>query len=162
VKTKPVIGVSIPCIIIPHKTGIVYFNQVGGYAVHDLEVEGYIIPLEQDYYVKIIDGEKSNCDNPYWSKYNLQEHFDKLFAPLKEETKYNGHGYKGIDLEDVEYLERAFFKTDFLEITIDRERLADCEEAKIYVSIKLSQYNSEGKEIEPLCVDGILTWENSD
>lgn len=161
-ETKPVIGVSTPCIIIPHKTGIVYFNQVGGYAVHNLEIEGYIIPLEPDYYVKIKEGEKSNCDNPYWNKFNLQEHFDKLFAPLKESTKYNGHGYKGIDLDDVAYLEKALWKTDFLEIKIDRKKLQDCEEAKIYVSIKLSQYSDDSKEIEPLCLDGILTWENSD
>ncbi len=161
-KTKPVIGVSSPCIIVPRKTGVIYTNQVGGYACHQLEVEGYIIPLEPDYYVKIKEGEESNCDNPYWNRYNLQEHFDKLFAPLKRKTKYQGHGYNGIDFEDVEYLERALWKTDFLEITIDRDKLDKCEEARIPVKIKMSQYSHENKEMEPLITEGILTWENSD
>ena len=154
---KPTIEISTPCIVVPVKTGIIYVNQVGGYACHNLEVEGYIIPLNPNYCVRIKKGEKSNWDNPYWSRYNLQEHFDKLFAP-KKGSKYNGHCYNGIDIDDVKYLEKAFSKTDFMEIKIDRTRLKECEEAKIYVSVKLKQYNNK----KPLCADGILSWENSD
>ena len=161
-KIKPLISISSPCIIIPDSTGIKYFNQTGGYACHDLEVEGFIIPLNTKYFVRTNDGEESNCGNPYWNQFDLQEHFDQLFAPSEEKTKYNGHGYHGIDLEDVEYIEKFFKNTDFLQIRIDRKRLEECEEARIFVSIKLTQYDDEGKETEPFCAEGILTWKNSD
>jgi hypothetical protein len=157
----PRIGVNTPCVIISKNNGVIYFNQTGGYACHDLEVEGFIIPLNYFFYIKAKDGEKSNYDNPYWNKYSFQEYFDELFAPLREGTKYNGHGYQGIDLEDVEYLEKAF-NDDFLEIKIDRDRLRECEEARIFVKIKMKQYDQYYGEVEPFCADGILTWENSD
>jgi hypothetical protein len=160
---KPIIDVSIPCIIIPAKTGVIYANQVGGYACHQIEIEGYIIPLSPYFFVKVKENEKSNNpDNPYWNKHDLQEHFDKLFAPLKQDTKYNGHGYDGIDEEDAEYIEKAIGKDDFMEIQVDRNMLTECEEAKIYVKIKLSQYDEHCKEMKPLITEGILTWENSD
>ena len=161
ISKKIQIGVSTPCIIVPHKTGIFYNNQVGGYSVHDLEIEGYLIPLEPYFYVKKKEGKKSNnAENPYWDKVNLQEYFDKLFAPLKEITKYQGHGYHGIDLKDVKYLEKAL-KNEFLGIQIDRMKLKECEEAKIFVKIQLEQYE-DNKKIKPILTKGVLTWGNSD
>ena len=160
---KPIIGTAGICIIIPAKTGIIYCNQVGGYACHQIEIEGYIIPLPPTFFVKLKEGEKSNCDNPYWSKYYLQEHFDKLFAPLDETTKYQGHCYSdGIDEADAEYIEKAVSRNDFMDIKVDMCSLRDCEEAKIYVYVDLKQYDEHNNEVEPLRIRGILTWENSD
>lgn len=156
------IDIDIPCIIVPKDTGIIYCNQVGGYACHQLEVEGYIIPLAETYYRRVHGEEKANSKNPYWNKYKVQEHFDKLFAPLEKGTKYNGHGYKGIDESDAEYIEHIFKDDYFLTLKVDRDMLKESEEAKVFVIITLEQYNALYERIEPLQVNGILTWNNSD
>lgn len=165
----PTISIETPCIIIAAKTGVKYFNQTGGYAVHDLEVEGYIIPLPEKYYSRVKDGEQSNSDNPYWNSYNLQAHFDHLFAPIETDppskfsTKYNGHCYNGIDEEDAQYIEKAFGESHsgILGIQVCRDKLKDCEEARIFVTIKYRQFSPQGDE-GIMEVEGILTWENSD
>ena len=159
---KPVIEVTTPCIIIPARTGVVYHNQVGGYACHQINVEGYIIPLSKVFYVKVKEGGMSNNANPYWNTYDFQEYFDTLFAPLEKKTKYNGHGYEGIDLQDVKYVEKAFANSEDVELKVDRKLLKKCEEAKVFVNVTIRQYDEHCKETKPLVRKGILTWENSD
>ena len=38
-------GLDSPVLIVPAKTGIVYYNQTGGCATNQNEVEGYLIPI---------------------------------------------------------------------------------------------------------------------
>jgi len=157
-----IISIDVPCIVVPMKTGVIYTNQVGGYAVIEMTLEGYIIPLKDKHYNKVKEGTKSNNDNPYWNIFHLQEEFDKLFAPLNGGTKYNGHGYSGIDEDDADYIEQVCGEDDSMRITVNRDLLDKCMEAKIYVQVELVQYDLNSNKTNPLVVDGILTWENSD
>lgn len=161
IKMKPTIDTNIPCVIVPKATGILYGNQVGGYACHQLEIEGYIIPLESKSYVKVKEGEKSNNDNPYWNIYDVQEQLDKLFAPING-SKYKGHCYKGIDEDDALYIENLFKDNFFMSLEVDRDNLGKCEEAKVFVKVTLAQYDFNHNSIEPFVVEGVLTWKNSD
>lgn len=159
---KPVIGVNSCCVIVPSPTGVVYFNQTGGYAVHDLEVEGYIILFGDKFYLKKKDGDTRGVPSSVWDKCSRQEYFDKLFAPLEGGSKYNGHGYDGIDEESAIYIEKAFSENDFINLVVDRDLLPDCEEARVHVHLTIKQYDDKQNEVAPLKVRGVLTWENSD
>lgn len=155
------ISINAPCVIIREKTGVFYTNQVGGYACHHVTIEGFIIQLPSTVYHEVKEGEKSNNDNPYWNVYNFQEEMDKLFAPLKEDSKYAGHGYDDIDVSDADYIDARLPHDDFLRITVDRDLLEQGEEAHIFVKVEIVDYD-EQKKPHTVFFDGVLTWNNSD
>ncbi len=165
-KEKIMISIESPAIIIPKKTGVTYFNQVGGYSCHDLEIEGFVIPVAENFYWKSEDGKGNVPGNEYWNYKSFQKHMDELFAPLgRKKTKYKGHGYNGIDEEDAKYIEKCFKSADYCELKVDRNKLDKCQEAAIYVKVNIPNFKVvEGRYVEQpeRDFDGILTWRNSD
>ena len=142
-----------PCIIVKETTGIEYSNQVGGYAVHDLSVEGFIMPLPVYFFKRAIC---QSGKSDYWDKVCIHDYLFRLFVT----DKYKGHCYNGIDSSDADYIEHIFRQCNSLGdnvnsmgfISVDRDMLQDCEEAKVYVRV----------HIDFKLYEGILTWQNSD
>jgi hypothetical protein len=63
-------GLRAPVLIVPANTGIVYFNQVGGVAVLQMELEGYLIPLPPPNNILCI----YDCFNPgIWQRETVRQ-----------------------------------------------------------------------------------------
>ena len=122
-------------LIFEYPSGVYYTNQTGGYACHHPVQEGAFIVL----------------DNSRGLNYKLEDYFTA--------DKWGGHCYSGIDVETADFID------DFLEgiydlLRVDRSRLAECEEAWIFVIVQ--------RDEEPHYPEwsiggrGVLTWNNSD
>jgi hypothetical protein len=134
-KQKPIIDLfkfdSLGLIIL-FPSGVIYTNQVGGYACLHPEIEGIFLPLSIGH-KKVL--------------FALQQHF-------------NG-SWNHIEKSDAEIVDKLLHNDEFRFIKVDRTKLEESFEAWIYVEIeKLSEtlplLKGFGK------AKGILTWQNSD
>jgi hypothetical protein len=130
-------------LILVHKTGVYYSNQVGGYANFHPGVEGAFVPLKNPE----VDQQKT-----------LEEYFTG--------PKWNGHCSVGIDEETARFVDGVLASSYLTKrLTVNREWMRESKEAWIFVDIR------PGEEAEDPDWDefygfsgkiGVLTWENSD
>jgi len=128
-------------VIIAHPTGVLYTNQVGGYACDHPSMEGAFVPLmDPD-----IDQQKA-----------LEDHFTG--------PKWRGHCYGGIDEETADVVDDILAMSPLTRrLTVNREKLAYSEEAGIHVRIAPDEEENSFGEFDGFPDDtGVLTWENSD
>jgi len=133
-------------LIISHHSGVIYTNQVGGFACLHPEIEGVFVPLSDD--SKTIEQ-------------RLSQHFTG--------AKWKGHCYKGIDEETADFTD-DLLSLNFLtkRLKVDRDKLKESIEAWIWVEIDESDFiETQNGTIESEfrgfpSRKGILTWENSD
>lgn len=124
-------------LIIEMPSGQAYSNQCGGYACHHPELEGVYISLGP-----------------------TPESFENHF--VGENSKWKGHCYDGIDDDTARFLETELKSQPLGRIdcvTVDRDRLRECEEGWVWVKITENSH--------PLLrpyggMSGVLTWQNSD
>lgn len=119
-------------LIISFPSGVIYTNQVGGYACLHPEVEGVFVPLPVGH-KKIL--------------FALQTHFSGNWHHLEE--------------KDADVIDKLLRSDDFGYIKVDRNRLSDSFESWIYVEIDeiKETFPLIGGFEKP---SGILTWANSD
>jgi hypothetical protein len=132
-------------LVIPHATGIIYTNQVGGHACFHPQAEGFLVPIANDVGLA--------PENRFLSPEN------DLFLYF---TKQHSCG-ESLTENDALKIEGIMHQLPLWGgLTVDRKRLADSVEAWVFVRIA----DSENK---PIPVDGltypldaILTWTNTD
>ena len=136
-------------IIVPHACGVVYENQIGGYACGSGELEGVLVPLSTG------SNSAQNVSNTCPLALELYEYF-------YHGEKWSGHCYSGIDMETADYLDALFQKykaTKYLRV--DRTLLKKCKEAWIHVTLHFPE--GEQHVLSGLSsATAILTWPNSD
>lgn len=126
-----------PALIVPCQTGVRYQNQTGGYSCSQMELEGFLVPIAG-------------------GKIELVERLTAHFTG----PKWGGWCSHGIDDETADEIDRLL--AEFArrhEITVDRDKLAECCESWIHVRIQglfLSVAENLGT------TTAILTWPNSD
>ena len=129
---------GVPGVIVSHPSGVVFTNQVGGYACQHPVIEGVFIPLNRP---------------------GLQTALDQYFF---YGPKWEGHCYRGIDEETATVLDHLLAGHPMTRgIAVDRARLADSVEAWIHVIITPHRDGEDALT----GFDGrtaVLTWENSD
>jgi len=119
-------------LIISFPSGVIYTNQVGGYANLHPEIEGIFVPLSIGH-KKIL--------------FALQQHF-------------NGNWYH-IEKSDAEIVNRLLRSDGFDFIRVDEDKLEESYEAWIYVDVEeLSEMFPLLKGFGK--AKGVLTWQNSD
>jgi len=136
-------------VIICFDSGVIYSNQAGCTACLHPEIEGVYVPLRNDYTVP---------ENIFMSpELELAEYF--------EGPKNRGSGAsRGLDTEDLEFIQYILAKTNLDVIEVDRSKLDQSHEAWVHVTIK----GNESKEFpifrgfNPYPRQAILTWRNSD
>lgn len=119
-------------LIVLFPSGVIYTNQVGGYACLHPEAEGIFVPLSVRH-KKI--------------SFALQQHFKGDWSHLKE--------------SDADVVDKLLRSDNFDFIGVDRTKLEESFEAWVYVDIAetsemLPILNGFGR------TKGVLTWENSD
>ena len=128
-------------LIIAHPSGVLYMNQVGGYACNHPRMEGAFVPLmDPD-----IDQQKA-----------LEDYFTG--------PKWHGHCYNGIDAETADFVDGVLATSPLTRrLHVNREKLAASEEAWIHVRIAPNEdEKSFGKFAGFPSGMGVITWENSD
>jgi hypothetical protein len=130
-------GISGAALIVPEKTGIVYTNQVGGTACFQKELEGFVIPLNND------------CLPENHEEF-LESYLGTFFETLT--SIFN--------CESANNLNKLLWNfPETTSISVDKSRVKDSMEAWVYVDIKensFSDFSGFGK------LKGVLTWCNSD
>ena len=129
-------------LIILQSSGAFYTHEIGGYGCHPAQAEGVFVPLHRD-----PDDDQERL---------LTDHFTG--------TKWNGWCNAGIDEETAGYVDQVLSlspETSYL--TVDRTRLAESEEAWIYVDVHEPAELSAHAPIHGFgeC-KGIFVWSNSD
>ena len=133
-------------LIIAHLSGVLYTNQVGGYACLHPEIEGVFTPLEDDF------GKL---------EYKLSNYF---VGP-----KWKGWCYQGIDAETADFIDKHLHSwKPTSRLSVDRAKLKESCEAWIWVKIDSNDfvktpngiYESDFRGFDSK--SGILTWQNSD
>lgn len=120
-------------LIIACPSGVLYTNQVGGYACRHPELEGVFVPLPG-----------SACER-------LNVHFTG--------PKWSGHCYDGIDDTTANFIDAILAELDLgTSLCVDREKFADSCEAWIWVTLSRNSLLWLGLDEGT----GVLTWENSD
>jgi HEAT repeat protein len=126
-------------VIVIYPSGVLYSNQVGGYATLTPEIEGVYVPL-----------------------INTEVHSEKMLWDHFTGPKWKGSCADGIDTEDADVIDgvlKSAYPTDLL--TVDRSRLSESCEAWVYVDIAPQPHDGY-----PLYGfgerKGVLTWYNSD
>jgi len=126
-------------LIISCPSGVIYSNQVDGYANDHLTMEGTFVPLQDE------DVDQQTM---------LYEYFTG--------PKWRGHCYGGIDEETADFLDSVFaLSPSSACLKVNREKLAHCGEAWIHVVITPEDARFllfEGFS----STSGVATWENSD
>jgi len=157
-----------PVIIVPEKTGIVYYNQVGGCACHQRNMEGYLIPAPK----------QVTIDDYFFSNKWWYEVYGRWAHDLHSEMILDKNGKYGSDFTQWIYWESVSKHIEnFLNSGCDIFRMRKAKidkkapqlEAWIKVSIEI-QNEFGGKQYEILGdknnkwerKDCILTWRNSD
>ena len=124
-------------LIIPKETGIIVTNQAGGTACAQPKIEGYIIPISNDYRPEIF---KDSLEHKITEKFN------------------DGTGV--IDSERAEFLDsilNSFPETKG--ITVDKNMIHESVESWVHVNVIESQFSCfAGFGF----FKAILTWPNSD
>jgi hypothetical protein len=126
-----------PALIVPSHTGVRYLNQTGGHSCHQMELEGYLVPIAGAR-IELVEQLTAHFTGPRWG----------------------GWCSRGIDDETADEIDRLlaeFARRD--EITVDRDKLGECCESWIHVRIQgplLSLVENPG------ATTAILTWPNSD
>lgn len=135
-------------LIIPTSSGIVYSNQVGGYAVLGPKIEGALFPFSS----LEMQNVQESCDLTK----KLRQYF---VAP-----PWQGHCSHRIDEKTADDLDNLFEQyeiTKSLNIKVDRSRYADSVESWIHVTYTPESIFSL-LENTPANGLAILTWPNSD
>jgi len=130
-------------LIITHPSGVTYANQTGGYACKHPKMEGVFVPLVNPE----IDQQTA-----------LEDHFTG--------PKWGGHCYRGIDAETADVVDAILANSTLTRrLKVNREKLADSEEAWVHVLIA-SDEEVEGERFEEFLGFfsgmGVITWKNSD
>jgi Family of unknown function (DUF6210) len=124
-------------------TGIMYSNQTGGLTTRHPRVEGCFVPLSDR------SGELVR---------QLTDHFTG--------TKWRGYCDHGIDSETADLLDHLLdeWRPAFeFPITVDRTRMAESQEAWVYVNVAAPPPDQQVPILEGLTPCGaVLTWLNSD
>lgn len=122
-------------VVVLGPSGTLYANQCGGLACHHPEAEGTYVPLGP-------------------APPELEAHFAA--------GKWQGRCYAGIDDDTARFVEDQLainvFGGEFL-VVVDRSRLADSEEAWIFVTILPCEHAILAPHAG---ARGILVWQNSD
>ena len=128
-------------VIIAHPTGVLYTNQVGGYACDHPSMEGAFVPLMDPN----IDQQKA-----------LEDHFTG--------PKWRGHCYNGIDVETADVVDGVLATSPLTRrLTVNRDMLNESEEAWIHVRIAPDAEENGYEEFHGFPSGlGVMTWENSD
>ena len=127
-------------LIVNCESGVIYTNQVGGYATDHPWMEGAFIPLQ---------------DEEIDQQTMLYEYFTG--------PKWRGHCYGGIDEETADFLDEVFARSLSTScLKVNRAKLNRCEEAWIHVLI-----DQPADDQYPLVDgfssnEGVATWDNSD
>jgi len=127
--------------IISHPSGVIYSNQVDGYANDHIELEGAFVPLE---------------DAAVDQHTPLEEYF---FGP-----KWRGHCYAGIDAETADFVDDVLSRAQTTRmLKVDRDKLKLCGEAWIWVKFSPEEQTDRWSEFAGFpSGSGVITWENSD
>ncbi len=133
-------------IIVQYNTGVYFSNQTGGSNCLHPKIEGFYLPLCNDY----------NKDLKFLSpEIELSEYFEK---------KYKGYGaIDGIDDEDINFINNILknYKLDEF-IRLDLNKRINSHEAWIYVLISNNDKNYLINNLNESELEGVLVWSNSD
>lgn len=135
-------------VIVSFQTGVLVSSQVGGTACLHPRLEGFYLPLANDYLT----------DNR------------QFFSPETELTdyflssKYNGTGAtNGLDIDDateIELILERYQLSDF--IKVNTQKLSQSCEAWIWVELYEDKALGRLAGFQSYPLDGVLTWSNSD
>lgn len=154
-------------LIIEHKTGISYQNQVGGHACNQRALEGFYVPLEPAFLTEDTPDrfKSATFKREAYSGYALdyQRAMEIIFG------KYGGHCYSGIDNETADAIDellnlRRGSVGKF--VKVDRDRLAESMEAWVWMApvepLLSSLPGPIFSAMSHVSLKGVLTWANSD
>ena len=125
-------------LIIEFPSGVLYTNQVGGYACLHPEIEGVFVPLTN-------------------SMVPQQEVLEDFFSG----PKWKGSCYSGIDEETADFIDAVFAKSFCTQaLQVNRAKLADSVEAWVHVLVSPNQQSEMWSGFDH--TNGIATWLSSD
>lgn len=132
-------------LIIKHKSGISYSNQVGGFACNQVEIEGSLIPLHT---ADLLTQLKK-------VSLNLYENMPEKLADLID------------DLIQTEATQTEQYNcNEWMQgMKVDRSKLDQCQEAWIHIVATPGLSEADDFDSQVILdkeVDGVLSWENSD
>ena len=125
-------------LIVPEETGVVFTNQVNGTACEHREIEGILIPINND------------C-----APENYQDLLETKLCALFDDAAWGPFTQRKAN--EIDAVLKAYAETRG--IKVDRSRLRESVEAWVYVVAEKTEfgcYRGFGK------IRGILTWPNSD
>ncbi len=128
-------------VIVIHKTGVLYSNQVGGYSCLHPEIEGAYIPLNNEMVAQ-----------------------EKELMAFFTGAKWQGWCSEKIDVETADFIDDILSKSpDTVYLKVDRSKLEMSCEAWVYVKIIPTKEERAWSLLKGFKSDtGVLTWENSD
>ena len=121
------------------QSGVLYTNQVGGYACLQPEIEGVFMPLADE-------------------KFDKYHDLKRFFA----RGNWKGNCYNGINEETAKFVDSILFNLLGTQtVEVDKDKLFESNEAWIYVvafddGVTYKQWEGFGD------ATGVLTWMNSD
>lgn len=127
-------------LIVPGQSGVVYTNQVMGYACVHPEIEGFLVPFVPDYPIDergrpavdtLAERLRAVLENAMWMTASQADQVDSILEDFAESRG----------------------------TVVDRTRLKDSGEAWVHVNVAPGEF-SRMVSWEPC--KGILTWNNSD
>ena len=133
-------------VIVSRPTGIQYTNQTGGNACRHPCLEGFVVPIECDE------------ENPGAVQRRLTELFE---GPVWQGGGARG---EGISEDDAAYIDAALYQPPGWNISVDRSRLSDSDEAWVWVELHPSERDPDFPLFSRMTppITGVLSWTNSD
>ncbi len=134
-------------LILDFPTGVLYSNQTGGTACYQPELEGFYIPVANDFYE-----EQTEFSSPEI----------ELTAFFLSGKHGGGGATNGLDSEDVSVIDKILSQYNLYFISVDQSKLAESHEAWVWVNVKIDRDNSLFHGFSQSEFKGVITWPNSD